>query len=183
MESSKWVVDSGHPAVGLILFPPGREVWSRRRITRLDSRFDTQWRIIGGMRLCHHYWRYYKRLLQARNYCFINWLYNREAKRIMPPKLKKLRTAGDVINRLRWSEDELTDESTVVIGFWDGVEGWLEKDAKGWISASRLADLPFVLNASSEQQTPRSHTAFLISHFQRRRYSRASNPVLQKNWW
>ena len=54
----------------------------------------------------------------------------------------KLRTASDIISRLRWDASQGLDPSTILIGYMDRIEGPMEKLVKDFISASTGGDIP-----------------------------------------
>jgi hypothetical protein len=74
----------------------------------------------------------------------------------MPPERKaKLRTASDVISRLRWSDGELlnhheqeknttvtNNNGLVMMGYTDRIVGPLEKAVKDYVSAKADGDIP-----------------------------------------
>ena len=73
----------------------------------------------------------------------------------MPTKKVKLRTARDVISRLRWSDDDLIESgdprqqnvggestTTVLMGYMDRIEGPMEKNVKDYVAADSGGDIP-----------------------------------------
>jgi len=54
----------------------------------------------------------------------------------------KLRTASDILSRLRWDASQGIDPSAVLIGYMDRIEGPMEKPVKDFISASTGGDIP-----------------------------------------
>lgn len=54
----------------------------------------------------------------------------------------KLRTASDIISRLRWDASQGIETSTTLIGYMDRIEGPMEKPVKDFISASTGGDIP-----------------------------------------
>ena len=60
-----------------------------------------------------------------------------------PLTKRKLRTARDLISRLRWDDDSNgMDPSTILIGYMDRIEGPMEKMVKDFSSASTGGDIP-----------------------------------------
>lgn len=64
----------------------------------------------------------------------------------MPERKAKLRTASDVISRLRWSNEEHTGNNQnyglVMMGYTDRIVGPLEKAVKDYVSAKSHGDIP-----------------------------------------
>jgi uncharacterized protein (UPF0248 family) len=71
----------------------------------------------------------------------------------MPEKKAKLRTASDVISRLRWSDGEqhqdhhervenTNNNGLVMIGYSDRIVGPMEKAVKDYVSAKADGDIP-----------------------------------------
>lgn len=54
----------------------------------------------------------------------------------------KLRTASDIISRLRWDASQVIESSAILIGYMDRIEGPMEKAVKDFISASTGGDIP-----------------------------------------
>lgn len=57
-----------------------------------------------------------------------------------PQKKTKLRTAGDVISRLRWSSYD--DHGIVLMGYLDRIEGPMEKNVNDYVAAADGGDVP-----------------------------------------
>ena len=60
-------------------------------------------------------------------------------------KKSKLRTAGDVMSRLRWESIDggESEKSDIILGYIDRIEGPMEKNVKDYVSAKHgIGDLP-----------------------------------------
>lgn len=59
-----------------------------------------------------------------------------------PGKKTKLRTAGDVISRLKWADSSDNPAELIFMGYMDRIEGPMEKNVEDYVSAGNGGDIP-----------------------------------------